>query len=57
MMTAKSLLHDVDLKTLLLTEESEGIYLRLDELLTTLSDLFLACSNEFSNTYFAHYGE
>lgn len=57
MMNAKSLLHAVDIKSLLHCEDNQGIYVKLDEMLTKLSDLFLTCSNEFSNTYFAHYGE
>lgn len=57
MIKAKLLLHETDLKSVLSIQEDEGVYTQLDDLLTSLFDLFLACSNEFSKTYFAHYGE
>jgi len=47
----------MDTKSLMKTKEEEGVYVELDEMLSQLSDLFLECSNEFSNTYFSHYGE
>ncbi len=57
LMKVQELLESVDLKTIIQIKEEEGVYLELDELLAKLSDLFLKCSNEFSNTYFSHYDE
>ena len=57
MLDARSLLESVELKSILEIKEEEGVYVELDEMLSQLSDLFLECSNEFSNTYFAHYDE
>jgi uncharacterized circularly permuted ATP-grasp superfamily protein/uncharacterized alpha-E superfamily protein len=54
---AQLLLESMDLKILLKTKEEDGVYLELDKILSQLSDLFLECSNEFSNTYFSHYDE
>lgn len=54
---AQQLLESIDLKTITKIKEEEGVYLKLDEVLAKLSDLFLECSNEFSNTYFSHYDE
>lgn len=57
LMNVQKLLESIDLKSILQIKEEEGVYLGLDEVLAKLSDLFLKCSNEFSNTYFAHYDE
>ncbi len=54
---AQLLLESMDLKTLLDIKEEDSVYLELDNILSQLSDLFLECSNEFSNTYFSHYDE
>lgn len=51
------LLRSIDIKTITQITEDGGVYLKLDEVLLKLSDLFLECSNEFSNKYFAHYDE
>jgi len=53
----QELLSSVELDTITTIKEDEGVYVELDELLAQLSDLFLECSNEFSNIYFAHYDE
>ncbi|MEN8727706.1 MAG: circularly permuted type 2 ATP-grasp protein, partial [Sulfurovum sp.] len=57
MMDARLLLESMELKSILEIKEEEGVYVEFDEMLSQLSDLFLECSNEFSNTYFAHYDE
>lgn len=57
MINAQELIESTNVKSLMKTKEEEGIYVELDEMLSQLSDLFLECSNEFSNTYFAHYDE
>lgn len=57
MLKVEELLKSMDLQTMLQIKEEEGIYVELDKLLSLLSDLFLECSNEFSNTYFSHYDE
>lgn len=57
MIEARLLLRSMDAKSLLGIKEEEGVYVELDEMLSQLSDLFLECSNEFSNTYFSHYDE
>ena len=53
----QELLSSVELDKITTIKEEEGVYVELDELLAQLSDLFLECSNEFSNIYFAHYDE
>ena len=57
MLEARLLLRSMDAKSLMKIKEEEGVYVELDEMLSQLSDLFLECSNEFSNTYFSHYDE
>jgi len=54
MLKAQVLLDSMDLESLIQITEEEGVYVELDKRLSQLSDLFLECSNEFSNTYFAH---
>ncbi|MFT7003649.1 MAG: putative alpha-E superfamily protein, partial [Sulfurimonas sp.] len=53
----QEILTSIDVKTITKIKEQEGVYVELDEILAKLSDLFLECSNEFSNKYFAHYDE
>jgi len=57
MLKAQKLLESMDLHTLIQIKEEEGVYVELDKVLSELSDLFLECSNAFSNTYFSHYDE
>jgi len=57
MLKAQTLLAEIEIERLLHTKEEDGIYLELDGLLEELSTLFMECSDEFSNTYFAHYDE
>lgn len=57
MLKARTLLQSVTLNELLETKDEEGVYMELDSILSHLSDLFLECSNEFSNTYFSHNDE
>jgi len=57
MIEAQELLKSVNLKSLLETEEVDGVYVGLDALLKELSKLFIKCSDEFSHTYFSHYDE
>ncbi|MBU1658291.1 circularly permuted type 2 ATP-grasp protein [bacterium] len=54
---ALSLLKSINLQNDLQIKEEEGIYTELDKVLSNLADLYLECSNEFSNTYFSHYDE
>jgi len=54
---AQLLLQSIELESFMTIKEEEGVYLELDTILAEVSDLFLECSNEFSNTYFAHYDE
>lgn len=54
---AKAVLESMDLNILLQTKKEDGVYIELDNVLSKLSMLFLECSNEFSNTYFAHYDD
>jgi uncharacterized circularly permuted ATP-grasp superfamily protein/uncharacterized alpha-E superfamily protein len=54
---ALKLLESHDTEFLLQSSDNEGIYTKLDAILEELSDLYLECSNEFSNTYFSHYDE
>lgn len=57
MLDARLLLKSMDVRSLMKIKKEEGVYVELDEMLSQLSDLFLECSNEFSNTYFSHYDE
>lgn len=57
MLKARTLLTSASLDDLMKIKEEEGVYMELDTLLSELSDLFLECSNEFSNTYFSHNDE
>ena len=54
---SQTLLESMDLHNLIQINEEDGVYMELDEKLSQLSDLFLECSNEFSNTYFSHNDE
>lgn len=54
---AVELLASLNIKEILESEDADGVYTHLDSVLYQLSELFLECSNEFSNTYFAHYDE
>ena len=54
---SKTLVESIDLTILLQSKEEDGVYMELDNVLSKLSMLFLECSNEFSNTYFAHYDD
>jgi uncharacterized circularly permuted ATP-grasp superfamily protein/uncharacterized alpha-E superfamily protein len=54
---AQSLLKSINIQTLLQSTENEGVYTELDTILAHLSELYMKCSNEFSNTYFSHYDE
>jgi len=57
MLKVKELLESMDLHTMIQIKEEEGVYVELDKVLSELSDLFLECSNAFSNTYFSHNDE
>jgi len=57
MLDARKILEGIDVDVLLNIKEEEGVYMELDAVLSSLSDLFLECSNEFSNTYFSHHDE
>jgi len=57
MIEAELLLNSIEVKKLIDTTEEEGVYVELDKILSQISDLFLECSNEFSNSYFSHYDE
>jgi len=54
---AQTLLESIEIENLLKSREDEAVYIKLDTALETLSDFFLECSNEFSNTYFSHNDE
>jgi len=58
MKEAKALLDaTTDMRLLLEIEDKDSVYTKFNTMLSQLSDMFLASSNAFSNTYFAHYGE
>ncbi|CAA6811778.1 MAG: Protein containing domains DUF404, DUF407, DUF403 [uncultured Sulfurovum sp.] len=57
MLQARRILQRIDLDVLINIKEEEGVYMELDAVLSQLSDLFLECSNAFSNTYFSHHDE
>jgi len=57
MIKSRELLKTMDLQSLIQIKEEEGVYVELDKKLSELSDLFLECSDEFSNTYFSHNDE
>jgi uncharacterized alpha-E superfamily protein len=57
MIECQALLKSMELETLIQIKEEEGVYVELDKVLSQLSDLFLECSNAFSNTYFSHNDE
>lgn len=54
---AYTMLRLSDLETLAASPEGEYVRNCLDQLLSLLSDKLMMVSNEFSKTYFAHYGE
>ncbi|MEA1919404.1 MAG: circularly permuted type 2 ATP-grasp protein [Campylobacterota bacterium] len=54
---AQTLLESHSIESVLQSSDEEGVYTQLDAMLAELSDLYLECSNEFSNTYFSHYDE
>ena len=54
---AQKLLESASLESLMQITEDEGIYVKLDTLLVSMANLYMECSNEFSNTYFSHYDE
>lgn len=57
MIEAQSILESIDFDALFDIKDNEGVYMKLDTILSHLSELFLKCSNTFSNTYFSHYEE
>jgi uncharacterized alpha-E superfamily protein len=57
MLEAQKLLLEIEIATLLQTEETDGVYEELDLFLEQLSKLFLETSDAFSHTYFSHYDE
>ncbi len=54
---AQELLQSTELASLMQIKDEEGVYTQFDKILSKLSQLYLECSNEFSNTYFSHYDE
>ena len=54
---AHALLKLTKIKTLMIADEKTLMYEKLDELLSTLSDLLTQCSYELSTTYFSHHDE
>ena len=54
---AQELLSSNSAQDVLQSNESEGIYVKLDNMLTKISKLYIECSDQFSNTYFSHYDE
>ena len=54
---AHALLKLTKIETLIMTNEKTLMYEKLDELLSTLSDLLTQCSYELSTTYFSHHDE
>jgi len=52
-----NLLSSKMVEDLLYISDTEGVYGRLDEMLAKISNLYLECSDKFSNTYFSHYDE
>ena len=54
---ALNLLSSKTVEDLLYLSDSDGVYGKLDEMLAKISNLYLECSDKFSNTYFSHYDE
>jgi len=54
---ALNLLSSKTVEDLLYISDSDGVYGKLDEMLAKISNLYLECSDKFSNTYFSHYDE
>jgi len=54
---AKEILTNTSAQDILLSSDDEGVYVKLDAMLAEISDLYLACSDKFSHTYFSHYDE
>ena len=44
-------------ENLLYLSDTDGVYGKLDDMLSEISKLYLECSDQFSNTYFSHYDE
>ncbi|MEA3371416.1 MAG: circularly permuted type 2 ATP-grasp protein [Campylobacterota bacterium] len=54
---ALGLLSSATVEDLLSISDTDGVYGKLDSVLATISNLYLECSDKFSNTYFSHYDE
>jgi len=52
-----NLLSSKTVEDLLYVSDTDGVYGKLDEMLAKVSNLYLKCSDKFSNTYFSHYDE
>ncbi len=57
MAQANLLLKSLDIKDMMKINDNEALYFEFDNTLSKLSELYIACSNEFSKTYFSHYDE
>ncbi len=56
-LAAQGLLESMEISHILEIRDNEGVYTRLDDILSRLSDLYLECSDAFSHTYFSHNDE
>ena len=54
---AQELLSTNSVQDVLQSNDSEGIFVKLDDMLVKISELYIECSDQFSNTYFSHYDE
>ncbi|MDQ1337243.1 MAG: hypothetical protein QG617_210 [Campylobacterota bacterium] len=54
---ASALLNSLDIGRVMQIKDDEVIYFEFDKILSQLSEFYIECSNEFSKTYFSHYGE
>lgn len=54
---AKELLINAKIEDILRTSDVDGVYIKLDNMLAEISNLYLECSDKFSHTYFSHYDE
>lgn len=54
---AKELLISANIEEILKSSGEDGIYTKLDSMLTEISNLYIVCSDKFSHTYFSHNDE
>ncbi|MCX6077321.1 MAG: circularly permuted type 2 ATP-grasp protein [Campylobacterales bacterium] len=57
MAEANLLLQSLNIKEMMKRNDNETLYFEFNTALSKLSELYIACSDEFSKTYFSHYDE